>query len=81
MNRKRRTIRPLQTIQTLRCRFTNRAGVPMKPNGRLIFDVGNNPNGRERFLAMQKALAAWSFFYIKAKFTHTRAAFGAYWRA
>ena len=57
-NRKRRTIRPFQTIQTLRYRFINRAGLLIKPNGRQILDVGNNPTVRERFQAIENALAA-----------------------
>ena len=57
-NRKRRTIRPFQTIQTLRYRFINRAGLPVRPNGRQILDVGNNLTVRQRFQAIENALAA-----------------------
>ena len=58
MNRRRRTIRPFQTIQTLRYRFINRAGLLIGPNGRQILDVGNNPTVRERFQTIESALAA-----------------------
>ena len=58
MNRKRRTIRPFQTIQTLRYRFINRAGLLVQPGGRQILDVGNNPMVRARLKAIEKALAA-----------------------
>ena len=58
MNRKRRTIRSFRTIQTLRYRFINRAGLLVQPNGRQILDVGNNPMVRERFQAIENALAA-----------------------
>ncbi len=58
MNRKRRTIRPFQTIQTLRYRLINRAGLLIRPNGRQILDVGNNPIVRERFQTIESALAA-----------------------
>ena len=58
MNRKRRTIRAFQTIQTLRYRFINRAGLLIKPNGRQMLDVGNNPIVRERFQAIENALGA-----------------------
>ena len=58
MNRKRRTIRPFQTIQTLRYRFINRAGLLVQPNGRQILDVGNNPMVRKRFQTIENALAA-----------------------
>ena len=58
MTRKRRTIRPFQTIQTLRDRLINRAGLLIRPNGRQILDVGNNPTVRERFQIIESALAA-----------------------
>ena len=58
MNRKRRTIRPFQTIQTLRYRLINRAGLLVQPNGRQILDVGNNPMVRKRLQAIESALAA-----------------------
>ena len=57
-NRKRRTIRPFQTIRTLRYRFINRAGLLIRPNGRQILDVGNNPTVRQRFQTVESALAA-----------------------
>ena len=58
MNRKRRTIQPFQTIQTLRYRFINRAGLLVQPNGRQILDVGNNPMVRKRFQAIENALSS-----------------------
>ena len=57
-NRKRRTIRPFQTIQTLRYGFINHAGLLVQPGGRQILDVGNNPMVRKRFETLQSALAA-----------------------
>ena len=57
-NRKRRAIRPFLTIQTLRYGFINRAGLLVQPSGRHILDVGNNPMIRERFRAIESALAA-----------------------
>ena len=57
-NRKRRTIRPFQTIQTLRYGFINRAGLLVQPGGRQILDVGNNPMVRERFKIIESTLAA-----------------------
>ena len=58
MNRKRRTFRPLQTIQTLCCGFIDRAGFLVQPNGRHILEVGNNLMVRERFRTIESALAA-----------------------
>ena len=57
-NRKRRTIRPFQTIQTLRHGLINRAGLLVQPGGRQILDVGNNPTVQERFKTVESALAA-----------------------
>ena len=57
-NRKRRAIRPFQTIQTLRYGFINRAGMLVQPGGRQILDVGNNPMVRERFKIIESALAS-----------------------
>ena len=57
-NRKRRTIRPFQTIQTLRYGLINRAGLFVQPGGRQILDVGNNPMVQERFNALENAPAA-----------------------
>ncbi len=57
-NRKRRTIRPFQTIQTLRYGLINRAALLVQPGGRLILDVGNNPMVQERFKTVESALAA-----------------------
>ena len=56
-NPKRRTIRPFQTIQTLRYGFINRAGLLVQPNGRQILEVGNNPMARECFQVIESALA------------------------
>ena len=44
-----RTIRPFQTIQTLRYGLINRAGLLVQPGGRQVLDVGNNPMVQERF--------------------------------
>jgi hypothetical protein len=56
-NRKRRTLHLYETIQTLRYRFINRAGLLVQPNGRSTLDVGNNRSVRERFQAIEQALA------------------------
>ena len=57
-NRKRRTIHVFETIQTLRYRFINRAGLLVQPNGRATLDVGNNCVVKERFQDIAQALAA-----------------------
>lgn len=57
-NRKRRAIRVFETIQTLRYRFINRAGLLVQPNGRATLDVGDNRMVQERFQAIEQALAA-----------------------
>ena len=57
-NRKRRTIRPFLTIQTLRYGLINRAVLLVQPGGRQILDVGNNPMVQERFKTVESALAA-----------------------
>jgi hypothetical protein len=57
-NRKRRSIRIFQTIQTLRYQFINRAGLLVKPKGRSTLDVGSSPTVRGRFQAIEQALAA-----------------------
>ena len=57
-NRKRRTFRPFQTIQTLRYGLINRAGLLVQPGGRQVLDVGNNPMVQERFKTIESALAA-----------------------
>lgn len=57
-NRKRRAIRLFQTIHTLRYQFVNRAGLLVQPNGRSTLDVGNNAIVRQRFQAIEQALAA-----------------------
>jgi hypothetical protein len=57
-NRKRRALHVYETIQTLRYRLINRAGLLVQPNGRSTLDVGNNRRIRERFQAIEQALAA-----------------------
>lgn len=57
-NRKRRAIRLFQAIHTLRFQFVNRAGLLVQPNGRATLDVGNNTTVRERFQAIEQAIAA-----------------------
>ena len=57
-NRKQRTIRPFQAIQTLRYELINRAGLLVQPSGRHMLNVGNNPMVRERFKTLESALAA-----------------------
>jgi hypothetical protein len=57
-NRKRRAIRLFQSIQTLRYQFINRAGLLIQPNGRSTLDFGRNPIVRERFQAVERAIAA-----------------------
>jgi hypothetical protein len=57
-NRKRRAIHAFETIQTLRYRFINRAGLLVQPNGRATLDVGDNRRLRERFQTIEQALAA-----------------------
>ena len=57
-NRKRRATRVFEAIQTLRYRLINRAGLLVQPNGRATLDVGNNSVVRQRFEALDQALAA-----------------------
>jgi hypothetical protein len=57
-NRKRRAIRLFQSIHTLRYQFINRAGLLVQPNGRSTLDVGSNAIVRERFQAVERAIAA-----------------------
>jgi hypothetical protein len=57
-NRKRRAIHVFQMIHKLRFRFINRARLLIQPNGRATLDVGNNTMVRERFQAIERALAA-----------------------
>lgn len=57
-NRKRRTIHCFELIHTLRYRWINRAGLLVQPNGKSTLDVGDNSMVRERFEAMEQALAA-----------------------
>jgi hypothetical protein len=56
-NRKRRAIRLFQSIHTLRYQFINRAGLLVQPNGRSTLDVGGNAIVRERFQAVERAIA------------------------
>jgi len=48
-NRKRRTLRVFESIQTLRFELFNRAGLLLRPSGRATLDVGNNHVVRQRF--------------------------------
>jgi Transposase DDE domain group 1 len=48
-NRKRRTLRIFESIQTLRFELFNRAGLLLRPAGRATLDVGTNQAVRERF--------------------------------
>jgi hypothetical protein len=57
-NRKRRALHTYETIQTLRYRFINRAGLLVQRNGRATLDVGNNRMVRERFQTIEQALSA-----------------------
>ena len=57
-NRKRRAIRLFRSIHTLRYQFINRAGLLVQPNGRSTLDVGSNAVVRERFQAVERAIAA-----------------------
>lgn len=58
INRKRRTIRVFETIQTLRFRWLNRARLLMQPGGRTTLDVGDKTTVRERFQALEHAIGA-----------------------
>lgn len=57
-NRKRRTIWIFEAIQTLRFVLFNRAGLLLRPSGRLTLDVGCNPDNGHRFTVAAQALAA-----------------------
>jgi len=57
-NRKRRAIHLFQSIHTLRYQFINRAGLIVQPKGRSTLDVGSNAIVRERFQAVERAIAA-----------------------
>lgn len=64
-NRKRQTIWPFQTIQTLRYGFINRAGPLIQPGSRQVLDVGNNAMVRERFKTIETAVATRIFCNVK----------------
>ena len=55
-NRKRRTVRIFESIQTLRFELFHRAGLLIRPAGRLTLDVGTNPTFRDRFTRTAKLL-------------------------
>jgi hypothetical protein len=57
-NRKRRTVRIFESIQTLRFELFNRAGLLLRPAGRATLDVGANPTLRERFTRTADLLRA-----------------------
>lgn len=57
-NRKRRTRHCFELIHTLRYRWINRAGLLVQPNGKATLDVGDNPMVRDRFQAIEQALAS-----------------------
>ncbi len=57
-NRKRQTVRRFELIHTLRYRLINRAGLLVQPGGKTTLDVGDNRMVRERFEAIEHALAA-----------------------
>lgn len=48
-NRKRRTLRIFESIQTLRFELFHRAGLLLRPGGRATLDVGTNTAVHERF--------------------------------
>jgi Transposase DDE domain group 1 len=56
-SRKRRTLYPLETIQSQRYQWLNRAGQLKAPNGYLTLDVGPLPALRDRFLRIQRGLS------------------------
>lgn len=51
-------MRRFQNIHTLRYQFINRAGLLVQPNGRGTLDVGRTDIVRERFRAVERAIAA-----------------------
>ncbi len=55
-NRKRRTLRVFESIQTLRFELFNRAGLLLRPSGRATLDVGNNHIVRQRFTNTARCL-------------------------
>jgi hypothetical protein len=48
----------LKSINTLRYEWINRAGLLIRPNGRITLDVGNTPSVRSRFESIANALTA-----------------------
>lgn len=55
-NRKRRAIYRFETVQTLRFRYLQRAGLLLRPAGRTTLDVGCAPATRETFLQLERQL-------------------------
>lgn len=55
-NRKRRTLHVFEMIQTLRFELFNRAGLLVRPAGRLTLDVGPNHQVRDRFTQTSDSL-------------------------
>jgi hypothetical protein len=55
-SRKRRVIYQLQTIQTLRSQWLNRAGRLIRPDGIPTLDLGTNPSVQKRILEIQRRL-------------------------
>jgi hypothetical protein len=56
-NRKRRTLCLFESIHTLRFELFNRAGLLVRPAGRSVLDVGNNPAVRDRFTKTAASLS------------------------
>jgi len=56
-NRKRSTIYWLESIQTLRYKWINRAGNLVHPNGQATLDVGDNEEMKNRFTRIDRNLA------------------------
>ncbi len=57
-SRKRRTIYALETIQSLRYRWINRAGVLVHPDGYPTLDVGSSPGVANCFKQIDEQLRA-----------------------
>ena len=55
-SRNRRTLYRLETIQTLRYKWINRAGVVVHPDGYPTLDVGSNTEVANRFIEIDKRL-------------------------
>jgi hypothetical protein len=55
-SRNRRTLYRLETIQTLRYKWINRAGVVVHPDGHPTLDVGSNTEVANRFIEIDKRL-------------------------